>query len=200
MSPRPPRADSARNREALLDAATALLRENFDAPLDAIAAAAGLTRRAVYGHFPSRDDLVAAMLERGAARIAGAVGEARDEPPLHALARLGGALWDQVAEVRAFARAAVATPHAAFVARGLAPVRERMRGILERAAARGEVRTDVGLTTLALLVERAALDVLEVTGDSPAGDARLLAMTHPLCAAGVGGERALEVAHEVDAA
>ncbi|WP_062294515.1 TetR/AcrR family transcriptional regulator [Demequina phytophila] len=195
MTPRTPRADSARNREALLDAGMRALRRDVDAPLDAIAAEAGLTRRAVYGHFTGRDELVDAVIERGAARIADAVGPARDEDPLVAIARLGSCLWDAIAEVRAVARMAVRSRHAATVGRALAPVRDRLRESLSRAAEAGAVRTDVDVDVLASLVERAALDVLEVEPES----GRLLAMTHPLCAAGVGAAAAARAAAMADA-
>lgn len=58
---RAPRRDAASNREALLDAARAILNRDPEASLDTIAAAAGLTRRAVYGHFPSRNTLLAEL-------------------------------------------------------------------------------------------------------------------------------------------
>ncbi|WP_062465415.1 TetR/AcrR family transcriptional regulator [Demequina soli] len=195
MTPRTPRADSARNREALLDAGLRALRRDLDAPLDVIAAEAGLSRRAVYGHFSGRDELVDAIVERGAARIAAAVGPERDEDPLVALARLGGALWDAVADVAPLARMALSSGRTPTVATAMAPVRARVRAALGAAAEAGTVRTDIDAETLAVLVERAALDVLEVAPSH----ARMLAMTHPLCAAGVGGARAAEVARTLGA-
>lgn len=194
----PTRADSARNREALLDAAMTVLRTDVDAPLQAFADQAGLSRRAVYGHFPGRDQLVDAALARGAERIAAVVGAPDDEDPLAALAGLGGALWDHVADVTAVARTAVSPAHAATVAAALAPVRRRVRECLAAAAADGSVRTDVPIDTLALLVERAALDVLDLADPAHPREARLLAMTHPLCAAGVGASQAARIAAEIE--
>ena len=55
---RAPRRDATENRAALLDAAKTCLQHDPDASIETIAASAGLSRRAVYGHFPSRDDLV----------------------------------------------------------------------------------------------------------------------------------------------
>ncbi|WP_062390189.1 TetR/AcrR family transcriptional regulator [Demequina iriomotensis] len=199
MNPRTPRADSARNHEALLDAASRALRLDVDASLDAIATEAGLSRRAVYGHFAGRDELVAAVISRGAERIANALETPRDPDPLVALARLGVSLWDAIADVRTIARMALSSPHAATVAQALSPVRARVRESLAAATAEGTVRTDVDVETLAMLVERAALDVLDVADSAGADDARLLVMTHPLCAAGVGAERATRIAAEVSA-
>ena len=60
-------ASSARDtKERILDAAYALFyREGFTrASVDAVAAGAGVTKRTLYYHFKSKDDLVGAVLER----------------------------------------------------------------------------------------------------------------------------------------
>jgi len=51
-------------RDRILDVALDVLGENPDAGMGDIAAAAGVVRRTVYGHFPSRLDLVRALTER----------------------------------------------------------------------------------------------------------------------------------------
>ncbi|MEO3791022.1 TetR/AcrR family transcriptional regulator [Nonomuraea sp. B10E15] len=58
------RADARRSRAAILDAAIRLLNARPDASVDAIATAAGVTRQTVYAHFPSRQRLLAAVLDR----------------------------------------------------------------------------------------------------------------------------------------
>jgi AcrR family transcriptional regulator len=63
---RAPRKDAAENREAILRAAALLLNDDPDASLEAIAAAAGLSRRALYGHFATRDDLLRELVVLGA--------------------------------------------------------------------------------------------------------------------------------------
>jgi AcrR family transcriptional regulator len=56
------RRDSLRNREALLAAAREVFEaEGIDAPLENIAAAAGLSRTSLFRHFATRGDLVAAI-------------------------------------------------------------------------------------------------------------------------------------------
>ena len=56
------RADSRRNEQALLDAAAAVfLRAGVDAPVRDVAAEAGVGVGTVYGHFPSRADLIVAV-------------------------------------------------------------------------------------------------------------------------------------------
>jgi AcrR family transcriptional regulator len=51
-------------RDRILDVALDVLGENPDAGMGDIAAAAGVVRRTVYGHFPSRLDLVRTLTER----------------------------------------------------------------------------------------------------------------------------------------
>lgn len=59
------RADAARNRSLVLDAASRLYAEHgFDVPMADIAAAAGVGRTTVLRNFPSRMDLAAALFER----------------------------------------------------------------------------------------------------------------------------------------
>jgi AcrR family transcriptional regulator len=58
-SSREPRSDAARNREALVRAATAAVhREGPRVPMATIAAEAGVGIGTLYRHFPSRDDLL----------------------------------------------------------------------------------------------------------------------------------------------
>src|ERR1700691_4747710 len=51
-------------RDRILDVALDVLGENPDAGMGDIASAAGVVRRTVYGHFPSRVDLVRTLTER----------------------------------------------------------------------------------------------------------------------------------------
>jgi AcrR family transcriptional regulator len=61
--PRRPRADARRNYERLLaEADTAFRAQGTDAPLEAIARHAGVAIGTLYGHFPTRRALVAAVL------------------------------------------------------------------------------------------------------------------------------------------
>lgn len=54
--------DDTRNR--ILDVALEVLGQNPDAGMGDIAAAAGVVRRTVYGHFPTRGDLVRTLTHR----------------------------------------------------------------------------------------------------------------------------------------
>ena len=62
---RPMRADARRNRERILDAARAVFAElGGEAQMDTIAARAGVGVGTVYRHFPTKDALLAQMVEQ----------------------------------------------------------------------------------------------------------------------------------------
>ncbi|WIB36465.1 TetR/AcrR family transcriptional regulator [Curtobacterium sp. MCJR17_043] len=110
---RAPRRDATENRAALVQAARTLLQADPDASLEAIAAHAGLSRRAVYGHFPSRDDLVREVVTGGAERILAAMPSRAafaGLPPASRLAAIAVALWTEVSHVRSMAVIAVRGP------------------------------------------------------------------------------------------
>jgi AcrR family transcriptional regulator len=56
-------------RDRILDVALDVLGANPDAGMGDVAAAAGVVRRTVYGHFPSRLDLVRTLTERAVAEM-----------------------------------------------------------------------------------------------------------------------------------
>jgi len=164
QSTRAPRRDATANRAALVEAAKAELQRDPDASLETIAAAAGLSRRAVYGHFPSRDDLVREVVTAGAARIAGAVPSAADLsdlPPAARLAAIAVTLWSEVSHVRSMARVAVRSPFAEAVAEVFAPLRAQVRDACALGIAEGSMRDDVTPETLGRLVEAACIAVLD---------------------------------------
>src|SRR6201993_5259719 len=56
-------------RDRILEVALDVLGENPDAAMGEIASAAGVVRRTLYGHFPSRLDLVLALTERAVSEM-----------------------------------------------------------------------------------------------------------------------------------
>lgn len=189
---RGPRRDATENRQNILAAAAAALNEDPDASIESIASEAGLSRRALYGHFPTRDELVEAVLVRGAERIGALL-----EPIAHPDARIeialfAARLWAEVSHVRVMAALAVRAPHAARVAAALEPARARLRGTVARGAADGTLRGDIAPDALARLIEAAAIDVLDEamrTGMSTEEGHRL-AMLSALSTAGLGWREA----------
>jgi len=87
--PRPMRADAQRNRAAILTAARATFEEEgVMASLDGIAIRAGVGNATLYRNFPSRDDLLAAVMAADlAAMLADADALAQSHDPRDALAQ-----------------------------------------------------------------------------------------------------------------
>jgi AcrR family transcriptional regulator len=171
--PRAPRRDAAENRAALIEAAKTALQRDPDASLETIAADAGLSRRAVYGHFPSRDDLVRAVVTAGAARVLAAMPTAADLgelPPAARIAAIAVTLWSEVAHVRSMARIAVRDPFGASVAEVFAPLRTQVREACALGIADGSMRADVDPATLGRLVEGACIAVLDEATRSGTSD------------------------------
>ncbi|MGY6024716.1 TetR/AcrR family transcriptional regulator [Streptomyces spinosirectus] len=64
------RADAVRNRSALLAAGERVFaRSGVDVPMEEVAREAGVGRGTLYRHFPSREHLLAALMEEQAARL-----------------------------------------------------------------------------------------------------------------------------------
>jgi AcrR family transcriptional regulator len=63
-------------RDRILDVALDVLGESPDAGMGEIASAAGVVRRTVYGHFPSRLDLVRTLTQRAVAEMTAVLAEA----------------------------------------------------------------------------------------------------------------------------
>lgn len=75
------RADAERNRQRIIEAARAVFAERgLDAPLDAIAARAGVGQATLYRRFPRREDLVVACFAPKLAEYAAAVEDALRAP------------------------------------------------------------------------------------------------------------------------
>jgi TetR/AcrR family transcriptional repressor of mexCD-oprJ operon len=101
------RADAARNRDAILDAALQSLGSNPHASMTDIAAAAGVGRVTVYGHFSSRDDLLEALIIRTVARAeAEFTGLDLTGPPVEALELLLRRSWRIVDSIHGLLAAA----------------------------------------------------------------------------------------------
>jgi AcrR family transcriptional regulator len=165
---RAPRSDAAKNRAALLDAARAELNRDPEASLDAIAAAAGLTRRSVYGHFPSRNALVAELAALGAARVAAAVDAIHDADPVLDLALIGRLVWDDVEHVRAMTRSVMRSPlRDQVLQHELGPLHARIVSDVALAAQTGAGRDDLPAETVARLIEGAAFTVLDESLRTP---------------------------------
>lgn len=150
------RRDATANRAALLAAAQRVLAGEPHASLDAIAQSAGLSRRALYGHFSDRESLLREVIAIGAGRF-NAIAEATDDPdPRVALAHMAARLWREASAVRASANIALDDAHVAGTVRSLAPLRRRVRELTRQGVESGAFRGDVAPDLLAFLIEETA--------------------------------------------
>lgn len=181
---RRPRRDAAANRVGILEAAALTIAQDPTASIDQIAKAAGLTRRALYGHFVDRHALLAEMIEIGSKRF-NAIAESIDEPhPPLALARLTAALWHEAAHVQVAATLALDETHLEQTAAALAPLRFALAAIIDAGRADGTLRTDVAAPTLARMLEETAR--LAITRfDTASSTAAALAVRAVLSIAGL---------------
>ncbi|MET9630890.1 helix-turn-helix domain-containing protein [Lentzea sp. NPDC006480] len=141
------RADAARNREKVLEAARELFAaQGFDVPLDEIAARAGVGPGTVYRHFPTKQALFQAVTEaRVAAMIESAALPAED--PRAALFAFLGRMAEEASAKRDMSDAITVTPELRK------SLHATLGGLLHKAQEAGEVRTDVTATDLVILMK-----------------------------------------------
>ena len=193
--PRRPRRDAIENRADIIAAATDLFAQDPRASVDAIARSAGLSRRALYGHFDDRDALVRAVVAVGAQRFNDIALTIDDSDPRVALARLASLLWREAAHVQVAASIALDEAHVHDTADALAPVRRRVAAIVREGQEDGSLRTDVAAPTLARLVEETARTVI-TRMDASSAEARPLAVRAVLSIAGLSWTEAQKLLDE----
>ncbi len=181
---RRPRRDALENRAGILAAAHVALAHDPHASVDAIAREAGLSRRALYGHFDDRDALVGELVAQGAARFNAVAAVIDDTDARVALARLAAALWNEAAHVQVLAAIALDEAHLEDTAAALAPLRRTVVRIVREGQEADVLRTDVAAPTLARLVEETARTVItRIDASSP--EAGALAVRAVLSIAGL---------------
>jgi AcrR family transcriptional regulator len=192
MSTHARRRDAVENRAGIVDAATAVIGHDPRASIADIAARAGLSRRALYGHFDDRNAIVREVIATGAARF-NAIADTIDDPDSRlALARLASELWREAAHVQAAAALALDDAHVAETSEALAPLRRRIDAIVRHGQEAGELRTDLSAPTLSrLLEETGRMVVSRVDAESRA--ARAIAVTAVLGIAGLSWTEAREL-------
>jgi AcrR family transcriptional regulator len=145
---RKPRADAARNRERVLEAATAVFSVGgADASLEAVAKRAGVGIGTLYRHFPTREALFEAVYRREVQQLCELADRLKDEPkPVEALRRWLRSNVEFVATKKGMAAAlALAVQgYSELHAYTLERLTAAVGTLLDRAVAAGEIRADVG--------------------------------------------------------
>ncbi|MFW6724958.1 TetR/AcrR family transcriptional regulator [Streptomyces sp. MAR4 CNY-716] len=143
-APRRRRADAERSRSAIVDAAVRLLGERPEASVEAIAAAAGVTRQTVYAHYPSRSEVLTAVFDRVTAETDAALDAARlDElPAATGLLRLLDVSWEIADRYPGLRHADPPPADRKEEAEQHRPITERLERIARRGQESGEFARD----------------------------------------------------------
>lgn len=149
---RKPRADSARNRQLLIDTAkTAFADLGVGVSLEEIARRAGVGIGTLYRHFPSREAVVEAVYRREVEQLADAVPRLlKASPPDEALHKWMHLFVDYIATKRLIAPSLEAVPGGASALRANSAelIANAMATLVKRAVEHGRVRKDIAPSDL----------------------------------------------------
>jgi AcrR family transcriptional regulator len=143
---RKPRADSARNRQSLIDAAKAgFSGVGLDVSLEEIARRAGVGIGTLYRHFPTREAVVEAVYRREVEHLAEAVPQLLEASPAgEALHKWMHLFVDYIATKRIIAPSLAATAARASLHTSSAQlITSAISTLVKRAIASGDVRKDI---------------------------------------------------------
>ncbi|MFF4491068.1 TetR/AcrR family transcriptional regulator [Streptomyces sp. NPDC001544] len=159
------RADA--NRRRILDVALAELLRDPDASMDQIARAAGVVRRTVYGHFPSREALIGTLVDGAVESLAAAHTAGREgvDDPAEAVARSVLAIWEIADRYRLLVALAQRTVTVQGIRDRLTPVRESCAELLRRGLDDGTFSSPLPPAALAYVHEQMLFALMEAVND-----------------------------------
>ncbi|MEV5879109.1 TetR/AcrR family transcriptional regulator [Streptomyces sp. NPDC052101] len=197
----PSRADA--NRRRILDVALAELLRDPDASMDQIARAAGVVRRTVYGHFPSREALISTLVDEAVQALTDADATVREgvEDPAEAVARSVLAIWETADRYRLLIALAQRTVTVQGIRERLAPLRATKIRLLQRGLDQGVFASALPAPALAYVHEQTVFAVMEAVNDGllTAQEAGRSATVTVLTASGVPASTATALVAEVSA-
>ncbi|MEV6347729.1 TetR/AcrR family transcriptional regulator [Actinoplanes sp. NPDC051851] len=186
------RRDAEENRERILRAARDLLARQPTASMDDVAQAAGVVRRTVYAHFPTRDALLDGLADQVSAHLLGALGRTDRSAldPEVALADFALTVWAVGAEYRLLMTLAEADLGAAGLRELLAPIRAQALELLRRGRATGRFATHLPPEVLTSALQGLTLSLVQSVNDGLWPDDGTRAAAAVLIAAGLPPEDA----------
>jgi AcrR family transcriptional regulator len=139
------RAKAERNVEAILDAAERLLRERSQASIAAVSKEAGVSRVTVYSHFPTREELIEAVVARVTRAAHDSIEQAKpsEGDPVDALERVITVAWDELERQEAIRQAAAEDLSSEAVWRAHQSAAGTVQRLIERGRKRGSFRKDL---------------------------------------------------------
>ncbi|MFM9446848.1 TetR/AcrR family transcriptional regulator [Streptomyces acidiscabies] len=198
--PTPPAAAGTRadaNRRRILDVALAELLRDPDASMDQIARAAGVVRRTVYGHFPSREALIATLVDGAVESVTAVHGAAREgsDDPAESCARSVLAIWTIADRYRLLVALAQRTVTMQGIRERLSPLRETTVQVIQLALDEGIFVSPLSASALAYVHEQILFGLMEAVNDGhlDTGEAGRSAAVTVLTASGVPAEVAREL-------
>lgn len=176
---RPLRADAERNRQRILDAATAEFAERgLSVTMDAVAARAGVGVGTVYRRFPEKSDLLQAVFdERLMEMVALADAALEREDAWAGLVEFIERGSEFQANSRALRQLVLGSPVGAeFAQRGRELLRPRVAELVRRARESGELRDDVDTIDVPL-IQLMVATIMDLTSEvAPETWRRMLAI------------------------
>jgi AcrR family transcriptional regulator len=186
------RRDAEANRERILLAARDLLARHPTASMDDVAQAAGVVRRTVYAHFPTRDALLDGLADKCSGDLLAAVrGTDRSalEPEV-ALADFALTVWAVGADYRLLMSLAETDLGAAGLREMLAPIRAQARELVVRGRESGRFGTHLEPDVLTSALQAMSLSLVQSVNDGIWADEGSGIAIAVLIAAGVPAEAA----------
>ncbi|MBG6096731.1 TetR/AcrR family transcriptional regulator [Nocardioides luteus] len=181
-------------RARIIDVARELLGQRPDAGMGDVAAAAGVVRRTVYGHFPARNDLVRTLAEQAAGEIAAVLEEVdvAETPADEAWARFVHRLWPLAHRYRVLL-ALRRGEYGDEIHELLGSVDAMLATLIRRGQNAGEFGTHLPPDALGRIGYAAVFAIADDRRGDPALDVRAAAITS-LLVLGVSAERAHSLA------
>jgi TetR/AcrR family transcriptional regulator, mexCD-oprJ operon repressor len=139
------RATAERNVESILDAAEALLRRRAQPSVAAVAKEAGVSRVTVYAHFPTREEMLEAVVARATRAATASIKDARpgEGDPIDALERVVIIAWGELERHEAVRQAAAEELSSEAIARTHRSAARSLRRLIERGRHAGAFRDDL---------------------------------------------------------
>ncbi|SFA53625.1 transcriptional regulator, TetR family [Rhodococcoides kroppenstedtii] len=195
------RRGTTSKRQIVIDAAIDVLGRQPDASIADIAAAGGIARRTIYGHFPTRHDLIVGIAESAAADLTAIIPARAALPaePDRAVAALAMITWPVAGRYRALLGIGRQELGDDRVLELLAPGRELSLDLVEAGQRSGLFPAYLPPSTIVTLTDGATLDLLaDADAGNSADPARDVAVV-ALVIAGLGATDAIAVVDAVTA-